>query len=54
MLLALLENETTVLTIPRDVGSNSLAAVLGAPLEAGFNMYIQLQTAYYADVTSSL
>ena len=55
ILLSLLEDEQTVLSIPKDIGSNSLAAVLGAPLEAGFNMYTELQTMYYnREVTSSL
>ena len=54
-LLALLENEQEVMSIPRmDIGSNSLAVVLGAPLDAGFNMYTELQTKYYSDVTTSL
>ena len=55
ILLSLLEDEQTVLRIPKDIGSNSLAAVLGAPLDAGFSMYIELQTLYYnREVTSSL
>lgn len=52
ILLSLMEDEQTVLSIPKDIESNSLTAVLGAPLEAGFNM---LQTMYYnREITSSL
>ena len=54
ILMALLDDEREVLNIPTDIGSNSLAAVLGAPLDAGFNMYTDLQTKYYADITTSL
>ena len=49
ILLTLMEKEETVLNVPSDAGSEQLAAVLGAPLEAGFNMYSQLQTVYCAD-----
>ena len=55
ILLALLEDEEQVLNIPsRDVGSNSMAVVLGAPLDSAFNMYPELQTKYYDDITTSL
>ena len=55
ILLALLEDEEQTLSIPpRDVGSNSLAVVLGAPLDGAFNMYTELQTKYYHEITSSL
>ena len=54
ILLSLLENEEDVLSIPFDVGSNSLAAILGGPLDAGFNMYTELQTKYYGNVTTAL
>ena len=46
ILLALLEKEETVLHIPNDMVTNSQTAVLGAPLEAGFNLYPQLQSVY--------
>ena len=46
ILLALLEKEEMVLSIPSDKVTSSQAAVLGAPLESGFNLYPQLQSVY--------
>ena len=49
ILLALMENEETVLRIPEDdAGTHSMAATLGAPLEAGHNMYRDLQDLYHS------
>ena len=49
IVLALMENEETVLRIPSDdAGTHSMAATLGAPLEAGDNMYHDLQGIYYS------
>ena len=47
LLLALLENEEAVLTIPEDaLATHAQAGVLGAPLEAGVDMYHAAQQAY--------
>jgi hypothetical protein len=46
ILLGLLEKEEMVLNIPSDMVTSSQEAVLGAPLEAGFNLYPQLQSVY--------
>ena len=54
ILLSLLEDEESVLCIPSDIDEDSLAAILGGPLDAGFNMYTELQTKYYADISTSL
>ena len=54
ILLSLLEDEESVLCIPPGIEGDSLAAVLGGPLDAGFNMYTELQSKYYADITTSL
>ena len=44
LLLALVENETVVLHIPPEaMNSHPQAGVLGAPLEAGENMYKDTQ-----------
>jgi hypothetical protein len=48
-LLALLDREDHVLKIPNEVDKNTQAAILGAPLEAGYNMYTQLQSSYRDD-----
>ena len=54
IVLALMENEETVLRIPSDdAGTHSMAATLGAPLEAGDNMYRDLQGLYYSLQTQS-
>ncbi len=45
--LTLVGNKERVLNIPEeDSATNPLAGVLGAPLEAGENMYSQLQRRY--------
>ncbi len=45
--LSLARGEAMVLSIPEeDSSTNPLAGVLGAPLEAGENMYSQLQNRY--------
>ena len=49
ILLALLENEEKVLSIPREVPKNSPARELGGPVESGFNMYTQLQNTYRSE-----
>ena len=49
ILLALLEREDHVLKIPNEVDKNTHAAFLGAPLEAAYNMYTELQTSYRDD-----
>ena len=49
ILLALLDREDHVLKIPNEVDKNTQAAILGAPLEAGYNMYTQLQISYRDD-----
>ena len=47
LLFALLDNEEAVLTIPDDaLETHAQAGVLGAPLEAGMNMYYAMQQAY--------
>ena len=47
IVLTLSGNEKVVLTIPKEDSSTSpLAGVLGAPLEAGKNMYSELQRRY--------
>ena len=48
--MILLEKEEVVLSIPSDLGGSSLAAVLGAPVEAGLDMYNELQTKYQVDL----
>ena len=50
ILMILLEKEEVILSIPSDLGDNGLAAVLGAPIEAGFDMYNELQTKYQVDL----
>ena len=53
--MALMNNEDTVLRIPKeDAGTHSLAAVLGAPLEAGQHMYPDLQELYYSSLQAQL
>ena len=55
ILLSLLEDEEEILRMPRDaVGSNSLVAVLGASLDAGFNLYTELQTKYSNPMHTSM
>lgn len=49
ILLSLLAKEDVVLAIPSDMISNNLAVLLGAPLEAGIDMYPELQTMYCDD-----
>ena len=47
VVLTLVGSEKMVLSIPEeDSSTNPLAGVLGAPLEAGENMYSQLQNRY--------
>ena len=47
IVLTLVGSEQMVLNIPEeDSSSNPLAGVLGAPLEAGENMYTDLQKRY--------
>ena len=47
VVLTLVGGEKMVLSIPEeDSSTNPLAGVLGAPLEAGENMYSQLQRRY--------
>ena len=47
LLLTLLGNKTIILSIPRDaLNTHNLAGVLGSPLEAGGNMYRDLQNKY--------
>ena len=47
IVLTLSGNEGVVLTIPKkDSSTNPHAGVLGAPLEAGENMYSELQRKY--------
>ena len=47
ILLTLVGSEVVVLNIPEeDSSTNPLAGVLGAPLEAGENMYSELQRRY--------
>ncbi len=47
IVLTLIGNEKMVLSIPeKDSSTHPLAGVLGAPLETGENMYIQLQNTY--------
>ncbi len=47
IVLMLVGSEEMVLSIPEeDSSTNPLAGVLGAPLEAGENMYSQLQNRY--------
>jgi hypothetical protein len=48
LLLSLLSNPRVVLSIPREaLNTHNLAGVLGSPLEAGANMYRDLQNKYY-------
>ena len=48
LLLTLLGNPKAVLSIPREaLNTHNLAGVLGSPLEAGTNMYRDLQNKYY-------
>ena len=50
IVLTLVGSEQMVLNIPEeDSSSNPLAGVLGAPLEAGENMYTDLQKRYDSD-----
>ena len=45
--LSLSQNQAFVLHVPEEAAStHPQAAVLGAPLEAGENMYIELQKSY--------
>ena len=47
IVLTLVGSEEMVLNIPeKDSSTNPLAGVLGAPLEAGENMYTELQMKY--------
>ena len=47
LLLALLDDPKVVLSIPPEtIGANPLAGVLGSQLEAGENMYRDLQDRY--------
>ena len=47
MLLSLLEDKSVVLKVPSEASrSHPLASVLGAPLEAGASMYMDLQNTY--------
>ncbi len=47
IVLTLVGNKERVLDIPEeDSSTNPLSVVLGAPLEAGENMYSQLQSRY--------
>ena len=46
IVLTLSGNEKVVLSIPKDSSTNPLAGVLGVPLEAGENMYSELQRRY--------
>ena len=47
LLLTLLSNPKTVLSIPQEaLNTHNLAGVLGSPLEAGANMYRDLQNKY--------
>ena len=50
ILMILLEKEEVILSIPSDLGGSSQAAVLGAPVEAGFDMYAELQTKYQVEL----
>ena len=51
IVLMLVGSEKMVLSIPEeDSSTNPLAGVLGAPLEAGKNMYSQLQNRYSRSV----
>ncbi len=51
IVLMLVGSEEMVLSIPEeDASTNPLAGVLGAPLEAGENMYSQLQSRYSRSV----
>ena len=51
IVLMLVGSEKMVLNIPEeDSSTNLLAGVLGAPLEAGKNMYSQLQNRYSRSV----
>ena len=50
VVLTLVGSEQMVLNIPEvDSSTNPLAGVLGAPLEAGENMYTDLQKRYDSD-----
>jgi len=52
---ALMDNEDAVLRVPKeDKATHSLAAVLGAPLDAGQHMYPDLQEVYYSSLPTQL
>ena len=45
--MSLSQDQTFVLQVPEEAAStHPQAAILGAPLEAGENMYIELQKSY--------
>ncbi len=47
LIFELLEPETKILHFPEeDASSHQLAEIIGGPLEAGENMYLDLQTKY--------
>lgn len=54
ILAALLHDEAKVLDIPvEDASTHEQASLLGAPLEAGENMYSDLQQLYLPDITAT-
>ena len=53
IIIALLENEDSILEIPSDaLSSHRQAGVLGAPLEAGEAMYRELQGMYMTSAST--
>jgi serine/threonine protein kinase len=55
IVLALMENEETVLRVPEeDAATSRLAGVLGAPLGAGQDMYPDLQETYYSSLQAQM
>ena len=50
-----MENEETVLRVPEeDAATSRLAGVLGAPLEAGQDMYLHQQETYHLSSPSPM